>query len=437
MSITICYIIIFLVEAFILKQYCSTLFISKYSHQKEWLFILAFYSILFGISRLEIAVLNTSAFLFINFALLLLLYQINLASAFFHSTIITLIMGFSELIVAGLHPQLTLNFYESDSYFESVIFLAIFSKQIYFYVLFLISRLFVKSKECRQTHGKEIFLLSVIPLVSLWVLNTFSSIFYYISLSSGLNGMITISSILLLISNVVIWGIYIYSGEKNREFTEMQLQLQKEYDSVEYYKMLLKQDESQNILIHDIQKHLQSISLLNEQQEYAKVAAYINEILHSSDLQTSIRICDNEFLNAILSRYMRKCKEQHIDFRIDIRSRTINFVKENDLTSLFCNMLDNAYESASKQAHSFIELSVIPKPSANLTIITMVNSCQKNPFHKTTGKLISTKKSVVRHGFGIKSIERIIKNYSGNMEFYYDEKEKCFHSIITLNNPNI
>lgn len=437
MNITICYIIIFLVEAFILKQYCSTLFISKYSHQKEWLFILAFYSILFGISRFEIAVLNTCAFLFINFVLILLLYQINPASAFFHSAVITLIMGFSELIVAGLYPQLTLNFYESNLYFENLIFLTIFSKQIYFYVLFLLSRLFVKSKECNQVHGKEIFLLSVIPLVSLWVLNTFSSILYCLPLSSGLNGMITISSILLLICNIVIWGIYIYSGEKNREFTEMQLQLQKEYDSVEYYKMLLKQDESQNILIHDIKKHLQSISLLNEQQEYAKVAAYINEILRSSDLQTSIRVCDNEFLNAILSRYMHRCKEQHIDFRIDIRSRTINFVKENDLTSLFCNLLDNAYESASKQAHSFIELSVVSKPSANLTIITMVNSCRKNPFHKTTGKLISTKKSAIRHGFGIKSIERIIKNYSGNMEFYYDEKEKCFHSIITLNNPNI
>lgn len=36
------------------------------------------------------------------------------------------------------------------------------------------------------------------------------------------------------------------------EFTEMQLLLQKESDSAQYYKMLNAQNENQRILIHDI-----------------------------------------------------------------------------------------------------------------------------------------------------------------------------------------
>lgn len=435
MNIIICYAITFLVEAFILKHYCSTLFISKYSSTREWLSILGAYSILFAISRLEIVALNTCAFLIINFILMWYLYETTYISAFFHSTIITIIMGFSELIVAGLNSQNTFNLYESESYLENVIILAVFSKQIYFLVVFVISRIFVKSKIQSQHHRKDLLLLLTIPLVSLWVLNTFNSISYYVALPTKLNNMVTVSSFLLLIATLVIWSIYIYTNKKNQEFTEMQLQLQKEYDSVEYYKMLLTQHENQNILIHDIKKHLQSIALLNDQQEHERITAYINQIIHSSDLQTSTRVCDNDFLNAIISRYIRYCKEQNITFRTDIRSQAVDFLEENDLTSLFCNLLDNAVESTKMHPNSFIELSIIYRPQINLAIITMVNTCRKNPFSKQSKKLISTKSNSERHGFGIKSMKRIVKKYSGNMELYYDEEEKAFHTIITLKLP--
>ena len=435
MNIIICYAITFLVEAFILKHYCSTLFISKYSATREWLSILGAYSILFAISRLEIVALNTCAFLIINFILMWYLYETKYISAFFHSTIITIIMGFSELIVAGLNSQNTFNLYESKSYLENVIILAVFSKQIYFLVVFVISRIFVKSKIQSQHHEKDLLLLLTIPLVSLWVLNTFNSISYYVPLPTKLNDMVTISSFLLLIATLVIWSIYIYTNKKNQEFTEMQLQLQKEYDSVEYYKMLLTQHENQNILIHDIKKHLQSIALLNDQQEHERITAYINQIIHSSDLQTSTRVCDNDFLNAIISRYIRYCKEQNITFRADIRSQTIDFLKEDDLTSLFCNLLDNGVEAATTTPDSFIELNIIYRPQAKLTIITMINSCRTNPFSGLNNKLISTKSNPVRHGFGIKSMKRIVKKYCGNMELYYDDDAKTFHTIITLKVP--
>ena len=70
-------------------------------------------------------------------------------------------------------------------------------------------------------------------------------------------------------------------------------------------------------------------------------------------------------------------------------------------------------------------------PQAELTVITVVNSCRTNPFQKN-GKLISTRKDSARHGFGLKSVERIVLRYNGNMELYYDEEERMFHAVITL-----
>lgn len=389
----------------------------------------SFWSILF-----KNPALNVIAFLFANFILIAFLYEISLSSALFHAIFVTLLMGLCELIVSAIDTHINNNFYQSPYYFRNLMILLVFAKQLYFWIMFIISRLSAKTKKQRQKLGREFFMLVLFPLISVWILMTLLAICYYITLSDTLNRMIAASAILLLLSNLVIYGIYAYSEKRNQEFTEMQLQLQKEYDSVSYYKMLLAQDEAQNILIHDIKKHLNSIALLNEQGEQAKISSYITQLISSSDLQTASRVCDHEFLNAILCRYIGACRKQCVSFHTDIRSGTVGFMKENDLTSLFCNLLDNALEAAVKQVNSFIELRVTKKPQAHLTVITMVNSCRTNPFDKSGKRLASTKKDTLRHGYGIKSIKRIVKIYHGEMELYYDDAEKCFHTVIVLKN---
>lgn len=362
-------------------------------------------------------------------------YEIKGTTALFHSVIATISMCLSELVIVGIVSNLATNYYKSDIYLKNLILLTLTSKPLYFLFLLISHGLVKTPKNQGKTNAHEIILFSIIPLVSFWVALTFSSICYYAKLPDDINHMITISSILLLLSNIIIYGIYAHSTEKNREFTELQLQLQKENDSVSYYKMLLLQNEAQNVLIHDIKKHLQAIALLNQQNDPEKIASYIDNLVSSSDLQTGIRMSDNEFFNAILCRYKHYCTEHQISFHTDIRSGTVNFIAENDLISLFCNLLDNAVESAVKQPDSLIELHVAFKSEANLTVITVINSCRINPFRKSDGKLPSTKKDSMRHGFGLKSMNRIIQRYHGNMELYYDEEERLFHTIITLKKP--
>lgn len=113
----------------------------------------------------------------------------------------------------------------------------------------------------------------------------------------------------------------------------MQLQLQKEHDSAEYYKMLIAQNENQRILIHDMKKHLQSIALLNEDNENEKIRAYIDQLMQSSDLLEFSKICDHKILNNILCRYKKVCNDSHIAFHADIRSNTTAFLSDSDVTS--------------------------------------------------------------------------------------------------------
>ena len=82
--------------------------------------------------------------------------------------------------------------------------------------------------------------------------------------------------------------------------------------------------------------------------------------------------------------------------------------------------------------NSFIELNISKRETTPFVIITVINSCQFNPFSTSTGKLLTQKSNKNRHGFGLKSIRKIVTNYHGDMEMYYNNKTFSFHTIITL-----
>ena len=153
--------------------------------------------------------------------------------------------------------------------------------------------------------------------------------------------------------------------------------------------------------------------------------------MESSDLKETSKVCDNEMLNAILCRYQRQCNEKHIVFHTDIRSDTVQNIYQHDLTSLFCNLLDNAVESADNIPDSFIELTVEKKENSPFIIIILINSCRSTLCMIRMDFLYPIKQiraDMLRN----KSIKKVVKQYHGNLQMYYDNDSGTFHTIITL-----
>ena len=68
----------------------------------------------------------------------------------------------------------------------------------------------------------------------------------------------------------------------------------------------------------------------------------------------------------------------------------------------------------------------------NRTIITVVNSCLTDPFSGPGRTLVSSKNDHRRHGFGLKSVQRVIDRYDGAIKMYFDLPTLTFHTILTL-----
>lgn len=431
MTNSIYYLFCFFVEAIILWQYSTNLFVAKHNSRINLTVLCILYLTLFIVALFQSAWLNAALYFLANFIFLVTQYRLKWQPALFHSAILMAVMGMCELMVYGIISLFAPHFLQQEDFRNRIIF-AIVSKIIFFTVTYILTCFLKGRQKYQEQHNKSVFLLLVIPISSVFIMLTFVSISDTYTLSPTLDWMVALSAILLLTANLLMFGINQYNQRKSIEFTEMQLLLQKESDLTEYYEMLLSQNENQSILIHDIKKHLQSIDMLNNQQEHEKISAYIRQLMHSSDLKEFSRLCDHEMLNAILSRYQRQCSDKQIAFHADIRSGIIDFITDTDLTSLFCNLLDNAIESADGIPDSFIEVNTVRREKTPFVVISVINSCRKNPFSEPNGKLTTTKADRHKHGFGIKSIRKTIHKYHGDMQMYYNDDTSTFHTIITL-----
>lgn len=433
MEILLCYAIIYLVEALILWLYCNDLFAPRYTARKTALSLFVLYSLLFFLSLLDIYQLNAVAFLAVNYIFLHIFYNAKWSSALFHTGITTIAMEFGELLAFSFYPDFARHFYEIRPDIGLLFIRSFFSKLIYFFIIYILSHLSAIRKSKKTTGNSGSLILVPIPLITFFVMITLIILYLTTDISLLLTKMIAACCVFLLMLNLLIWFFFSYTQKRNQDFVDLQFSLVRENDTAEYYKMLSTQNENRNMLVHNIRGHLYAIAALAEQKQQTEIIDYINDLTQTSSLQSSdtLQLCNNIPLNAILCRYKEECKEQKIDFRTDIRNDSIDFMSANDLTALFCNLLDNAMEAATDISNAFIELHITRKENAPHTVLTVQNSCAENPFD-SHGKLVSHKKDSARHGLGLKSIQRTIENYNGDMDIYYEETTKTFHTVVQI-----
>ena len=431
MGQTITYFVIYIAEALIAWQYFSSIFWSKFSKRLTLLNITIGYCILFLISFKEIYWLNTICFFIMNLFCLQILFKTNIKKTLFHTLILTVAMNVTELLMMN---TLALIFNDFSAYAKELsifVLLAVTSKVLYYFVLQIVMRLFGNRKEHSTESGIIVVLLCAIPIASMWITVTLIFIGIEGNIPSRLNWFVSIGAVLMLFLNMCVFFIYNLSQQDSEKYLQAQLQLQKESADANYYKMLLVQDENQKILIHDIKKHLYTISDLLDNDHTADVKEYINRIIQSKELSEKLCFCDNPTLNLILVRYKELCEKNSIQFFADIRTGTVSFLNIEDIASLFGNLLENAVEAATGIEDAYVELSVKNNETEHL-MISMINSCNWTPELNFSGDYISRKKDKRKHGLGMKSIRKIAKKYNGTLNSFHNEEDLTFHTMITF-----
>ena len=166
-----------------------------------------------------------------------------------------------------------------------------------------------------------------------------------------------------------------------------------------------------------------------EEQNKGSRADYISEISDDYNVSNPIDYCKDATLNLITHRFYEKCKANGIRFDVNIREIKLDFMTAPDVTALFDNLLENAFEAAIISEEKQIDFTAYLR-NQNFIIIHLTNSCDVKPEYEN-GELKTTKSSPF-HGIGTRSIKRIVKKYDGDIDMSFNEQEGTFESVIML-----
>lgn len=312
---------------------------------------------------------------------------------------------------------------------DRFIFIVI-SKMLFFLLVAIVTQLFsnINTRSALRTKYNATLIL----ICSFTC--TISFILFYICTSNSLNPfserLMSFISIMLLTTNLYFAWLFDYNIKQQSIITDLEVQAQRIEDADHYYGLVIHQDEQQKILVHDIKNHLNAVHNLIQAGQYVEATNYLSNITNSSTLKHTVQPTSNYNFNLIMSRYITLCETQNIKFSLNAQGVNIDFFHTEDITSLFCNLMDNAVDASSNTIEKSIELRLTDNISHSQTVISLVNSCEQIPCISNHKKLKTTKKNKEKHGWGTKSIQYIVDKYNGTIEMYYSDTDNTFHTII-------
>lgn len=367
-------------------------------------------------------IINNIVLLIFHFFFSLFLYKQKIPTSIFYSIMFACLITVSEIVVIDLISAATganSRAFINDISFYSL--LIVFSKSLLFFTLKIVSHI-INSFKSNEKFDFEFY---IYPIVLLIVIVVFVIISYQNDLTTQSHIVIAVSSIILIFVIIVTCILQQQSAKRKSELLELRAIQQKQDIENTYFELLEHQNEELQIFVHDMQKHLGNIYNLSEDSEKAK--KYISNL--SNDLSDSNKIgkTSNKLLDLIIDKYKYVSSKQNIQLKTDIHSSDLSFIADNDLTSIFNNLLDNAVDATKKSSTKEISLAINSFDS--MMTVDLSNSCDIPPTLKN-GKLVSTKKDQGLHGYGFKSISKALKKYDGDIEWYYNEKDKTFNISI-------
>lgn len=355
-------------------------------------------------------------------------FKSTFKSSFFHGIILVITQFVSEVV--SIYAISLVSSSANNSYTEnSVIYMTdvIISKILYF----AISRFLLKfsNKENSAASWGRWFSLSILPISSLFIILVIRILTNGLTFSLSNSIICILAIILLLVSNIIVYLIYEKAEKSNQKLIELELVNQKNDIDMQYLELLEKKNETMNIMAHDYKNNILTISNMSDSNE---VKEYIDNMVGEIAKYNRIAKTQNRLLDVILSKYTDICNDKGIKFETDIMTDNLGFINSYDISSLFNNILDNAVEAASLSSNKYINLEITNSLNSYHRVIA-TNSCDNEP-HNEKGKLITTKKNKDAHGFGTKSIRKIVNKYDGELQWEYNNELRQFKLIIIFPN---
>lgn len=263
--------------------------------------------------------------------------------------------------------------------------------------------------------GNIVYVMTIVTLIVVYLVSMFAQS------TSDFVGFVSSRIYALIACLFLIFTHYnTYYREKLQNQNAMLEQIV--HNENEKFKQSKRNMDLINMRIHDLKHQVEGL------KEYAKIAQEMNAL---NSLENELHIYDNAIetgnatVDFILAEKSLYCKKHKIRFSSLIDGEKLSFMANADIYSLFENGLDNAIEAVLKadKPDRTITINVVVK--GNFLVIHIENYCVEEVEFRDG--LPMTKKDKTFHGYGTKSIQRVVKKYGGSLAF------QCKNNMFSLN----
>lgn len=202
------------------------------------------------------------------------------------------------------------------------------------------------------------------------------------------------------------------------------------YDDRKRYEIQKEVVETINLKCHDLRHQIRALhsdGKLNEKN--------FREIENSINIYDTFATTGNQVTDVVLSDCSLRCQKNDIQLTYIIDGKSLGFIDETDLYSLFGNALENAvdYEvTVPKEEGRFVFVSAAKE--GDMLRIHVENYCKEIlDLDFRDGLPVTTKGDEKWHGFGMKSMKNIVGKYRGRMTV--KNENKMFQLDISIPVP--
>lgn len=202
-----------------------------------------------------------------------------------------------------------------------------------------------------------------------------------------------------------------------RSGAENELKLVKQLNSMKraQYEIAKNNVELLNIKCHDLKYRAEEL-FEGANAENAK------EMKRIADIYDAVYKTENEALNIVLTEKSLVCLNDNIHLSVIADASKLAFMKDSDIYTLFGNVLDNAIEAVRK-VESGRSVGIELKTVNSFLIVNVFNPFA-GEIKMVNGFPQTTKTDANYHGYGLKSIDYLVKKYGGEMTV--NVKEQLF-----------
>ena len=178
--------------------------------------------------------------------------------------------------------------------------------------------------------------------------------------------------------------------------------------------------EQNRQLSHDLKNHFIILKGYGKERNCEGICNYIDGVEKE---YFSVKVCSwigNSVADMLIEQKRVQAEKERIAFDIEIVPIEEWLFTDNDTCSLLGNLLDNAIEACKRIEQNDKWISLQIEIQKNFLFIKISNSIDEMPVMKK-GIPVSTKQNKKRHGYGLKSVERIVNKYNGVITFRIEQ----------------